>query len=699
MDRRTVGKLSGLEFSNLLHFMLENCHALAISKNDFAGMPYLYMVLFYRSTLSSLERGSFSYLPGLSILSLEAALSDAVHWSIGTRQYLWQLHCSCEYEWFRSWWTSTLIPKLEYISSIQSVLTTTNSDTRDGQIRECYSTWGIRNSSLHGFYMLKRPVRSVLLEAATTADILICFEKEKLYIPVDCSAEPFATRPKDINFAQKNFTINGPVCINETATAAPVLQKRDQNYDSITKAEPKIRIREDWRDTGMIQRALHGIHIKTGDCVDFVKKTSEVDFIFFQPSSANSGSGCQSPVGRQGGAQIITLTPACLSGGIIQHLVLHSLGFFHEHQRPDRDKYVYFNANSTNVTGLFRVLPQMPSYKTAYDLESVMHFGPYDFASTNQPVLLPRKRSNVKMGQRRGLSVADVVKLHVAYNCTIGEKTVHAEPFPEFIPTDFSNEQCALLQRYACFHSHSDCTNKRFLTLKCERNPRLSRLLPLLTEVRKSLHAVTLAWYDMADFDKKIFAPIRRQVIVFVLAFCSASNSTTSLVEFRFFNLLKLTLENCQDLIVRQKDFSGLKRLTTVLFRRSTIQSLEWNAFAGLPSLRVLSLEFGVSMYGNGRQWGEQPQRLDVRYLRFIEYLHCHCQFAQFRSWIKSNRALIAETKDAEVFRVRNVLASSGYTVKDLYFPADCSKVPFVDNPNFFDFSRTEFSINQPVCL
>ncbi|XP_055329729.1 uncharacterized protein LOC129582265 isoform X4 [Paramacrobiotus metropolitanus] len=244
MDRRTVGKLSGLEFSNLLHFMLENCHALAISKNDFAGMPYLYMVLFYRSTLSSLERGSFSYLPGLSILSLEAALSDAVHWSIGTRQYLWQLHCSCEYEWFRSWWTSTLIPKLEYISSIQSVLTTTNSDTRDGQIRECYSTWGIRNSSLHGFYMLKRPVRSVLLEAATTADILICFEKEKLYIPVDCSAEPFATRPKDINFAQKNFTINGPVCINETATAAPVLQKRDQNYDSITKAEPKIRIRE-----------------------------------------------------------------------------------------------------------------------------------------------------------------------------------------------------------------------------------------------------------------------------------------------------------------------------------------------------------------------------------------------------------------------------------------------------------------------
>lgn len=50
---------------------------------------------------------------------------------------------------------------------------------------------------------------------------------------------------------------------------------------------------------------------------------------------------CSSAIGMVGGTQKITLTPDCVrEKGTIIHEFLHALGFFHEHSRPDRDKYI-----------------------------------------------------------------------------------------------------------------------------------------------------------------------------------------------------------------------------------------------------------------------------------------------------------------------------------------------------------------------
>jgi len=47
--------------------------------------------------------------------------------------------------------------------------------------------------------------------------------------------------------------------------------------------------------------------------------------------------------------QSVNLVDKCiLSGlpGIVMHELLHVLGFYHEHQRPDRDKYVSINLDN-----------------------------------------------------------------------------------------------------------------------------------------------------------------------------------------------------------------------------------------------------------------------------------------------------------------------------------------------------------------
>ena len=52
-------------------------------------------------------------------------------------------------------------------------------------------------------------------------------------------------------------------------------------------------------------------------------------------------SGCWAYLGKQGGEQVVNLTPpGCMEEEHITHEVLHSLGFYHEHSRSDRDKFV-----------------------------------------------------------------------------------------------------------------------------------------------------------------------------------------------------------------------------------------------------------------------------------------------------------------------------------------------------------------------
>lgn len=64
--------------------------------------------------------------------------------------------------------------------------------------------------------------------------------------------------------------------------------------------------------------------------------------------------------------------------GIVAHEIGHAIGFYHEHNRPDRDNYVHINYNNiaTDHKGNFRLASwdDIVTLGIPYDYSSLMHY-------------------------------------------------------------------------------------------------------------------------------------------------------------------------------------------------------------------------------------------------------------------------------------------------------------------------------------
>ncbi|XP_055345169.1 zinc metalloproteinase nas-4-like [Paramacrobiotus metropolitanus] len=227
------------------------------------------------------------------------------------------------------------------------------------------------------------------------------------------------------------------------------------------------------QDKSLIHEAIQGIERKTLRCVTFTARRTDEDYIHFKP-----GDNCSSYVGVRGGMQPLFLHPArCMQLGIVQHEILHALGLFHEHSRNDRNARVIIFEDEImeGYEAQYRVIPNMPTFGTAYDLESLMHYGPFDFAkSVDHPVIIPRYDGIYRMGQREGLSVRDAAKLRNAYRCEVGWEDQQAEDqerlFPGFSVEPMKAEQCALQFADYCGipqYNRENCTRQAVLAINC----------------------------------------------------------------------------------------------------------------------------------------------------------------------------------------------------------------------------------------
>ncbi|XP_032399481.1 high choriolytic enzyme 1 [Etheostoma spectabile] len=147
-------------------------------------------------------------------------------------------------------------------------------------------------------------------------------------------------------------------------------------------------------------------------CIRFVQHTTEFNSLLFTKST-----GCASFVGCQGGVQPLYFGKSCSVGNLC-HEIIHALGLNHEHTRQDRDQYISVQWQSI-IPGResnFEV-KDGDTLNLPYDLESIMHYGPYFFSVNGSPTMLPKGQKEVVMGQRTRLSSLDIQKLNKLYNC------------------------------------------------------------------------------------------------------------------------------------------------------------------------------------------------------------------------------------------------------------------------------------------
>ncbi|XP_043258686.1 seminal metalloprotease 1 [Colletes gigas] len=130
-------------------------------------------------------------------------------------------------------------------------------------------------------------------------------------------------------------------------------------------------------------------------------------------------SGCWSLVGRHNQGQVVNLqNPGCVQHGVVVHEFMHALGFYHQQSAANRDEWVMihwknvkrgkehnFNKYDNNT---------VTDYGIGYDYMSVMHYSSHAFSKNGEPTITPRKEK-VKLGQRKGLSGKDILKLQKMY--------------------------------------------------------------------------------------------------------------------------------------------------------------------------------------------------------------------------------------------------------------------------------------------
>lgn len=157
-----------------------------------------------------------------------------------------------------------------------------------------------------------------------------------------------------------------------------------------------------------VYAAIEHWHSKTS--VRFVPRTNQADYVTFRYSSAGYA---WAHIGRQGGQQLINLVNNPV--GVIAHEMGHTLGFFHEHTRPDRDDHVIIHWG--NIRPGFE--GNFHKYTTgraigAYDPSSIMHYPSYEF-SRNGYATITRRDWTAYPGNYTAISARDVEAVEQIY--------------------------------------------------------------------------------------------------------------------------------------------------------------------------------------------------------------------------------------------------------------------------------------------
>ena len=115
---------------------------------------------------------------------------------------------------------------------------------------------------------------------------------------------------------------------------------------------------------------------------DSRKWTNEPDYVNIKKSEDGI---CSSKIGNDPDhkGQNLYLAPYCIlnkqekASGLILHEFIHAWGFYHEHNRPDRNKHIKVYKESIKDSLYYEIKAGTLTFGLPYDYGSIMHYHPW----------------------------------------------------------------------------------------------------------------------------------------------------------------------------------------------------------------------------------------------------------------------------------------------------------------------------------
>lgn len=168
-----------------------------------------------------------------------------------------------------------------------------------------------------------------------------------------------------------------------------------------------------------IYRALTHISNKTNNCVQFVPRTKEPDYVLVKKEGGNGE--CYSRLGKIGGEQILSVGWQCGVPHGIMHEAYHVLGFDHTQCRSDRDEYIdILWSNIMSGLEVNFVMRETNNELVAFDFDSIMIYDPRTYSNNTLPTMQVKSHVNGRLSwndERKELSKLDIEMIRRLYNC------------------------------------------------------------------------------------------------------------------------------------------------------------------------------------------------------------------------------------------------------------------------------------------
>lgn len=158
-----------------------------------------------------------------------------------------------------------------------------------------------------------------------------------------------------------------------------------------------------------------------------VQELNEKTNLFFRPRKiedenwvlfSTAAQHCFSAVGMRGGEQKIYLSENCGRKEIL-HEMMHTIGFYHEQNRPNRDDYVfiYWENIETQYRSQFKIIPKhlIDLGGRPFAFDSIMMYPPHAFSRYPDDYSMSKLDGTPYQTSSGSLSLEDLTRINLAY--------------------------------------------------------------------------------------------------------------------------------------------------------------------------------------------------------------------------------------------------------------------------------------------